>query len=66
MTGRALEGTGEAARFMEGNLSGVSGAVNGKPGLPGVGHCPFSMAQLSLPPISDHLLGKISYGLGWG
>jgi hypothetical protein len=26
----------------------------------------LGMPGMSLPPISDHLLGKISYGLGWG
>jgi hypothetical protein len=45
MTGRALEGMEEAARFMKGNLSGVSGAVNGKRGVLGVGCSQFSMLQ---------------------
>ncbi len=41
--GGALKGMEEAARFMGVNLSGVSGAVNGKRGLPIGGHSPFSL-----------------------
>ena len=62
MTGRALEGMEEAARFMVGKLSGVSQAVNGKRGMLGAGCCPFSIAQRP----TRRTRGQVEARYNWG